>query len=285
MNYYLTTFALLTSLQVSAQLWVGSEGMTILPGTALTVDGLTLTPSSTLIIANNSIQKTNTPITGNSTINRLYQLSASLVFSGRVGINYLTSELNGYSESTLQLAYTPAANTQLTVTTNSTVDAINHYLFNELTNQNLYIVTATALSDLTPILYARPTVINGKDDFNLVVDVVELNSVATNGSFTVKITKDAKLNLSFNSGATLISGRSVQNNVWSFNGADPNYYVLSTSQSIAAGDKLTFGLSGQLDPKATKGVVTISSIILPTSLTEASLANNFDADKVEYFQQ
>lgn len=285
MRSYLIILGLLIPVQAVAQLLVGSEGMIIQPGATISFDGLTLTPSTTLTIDNNSIRKNSTPLAGSPSINRLYQFASPLLFSGTAGINYLTSELNGYTESTLQLAYAPAANTALTVTSSSTVNTATHYVSNTLTNQNLFGVTATALSDLRPLLYARPTTINGTSPFSIVVDVVEVNSVTTTGSLTVKITKDAKVTLSFAPGATSVGSRSVQNSVWSFNGADPNYYVLNTSQTVAAGDRLSFGLTGMLNPGATAGVLVISAILLPTGLTEASVTNNSDADRVEYFQQ
>ncbi|MBD2755920.1 hypothetical protein [Spirosoma validum] len=285
MKLLFLTLILLLSLRVSAQLVVGSSGMTVLTSTSLTMGGLTLTPSTSLSLVNNSIQRTNTPLANNPSITRLYQFSAPLLFSGQVGISYLTPELNGYSEPTLQVAYAPAPSTNLTVTTSSTVNTATHYVQNMLTNQNLYVVTATALSDLSPIVYARPTTVYGSAPFTVVIDVVELNSVATSGTFTVRVTKDQKLTLGFDPGLTSVNGRTVQNSVWRLDNSNPNYYILTTSQSVAAGDRLSFGLTGQLSPGASSGVVTVSSTVLPATLVEARLNNNIDADKLEYFQQ
>lgn len=140
------------------------------------------------------------------------------------------------------------------------------------------------LPDLIPMLYVRPSIVYNSTTLTLVMDVVELNSVATTGSFTVKVTKNTNITLSFPASATLINNRSVQNSVWTFNEADPNYYVLSTSQRIEAGSKLSFGLTGTLNPGATGGVLAISSVVLPGTITEASQSNNSDTEKIEYFQ-
>lgn len=271
------------ALHGSAQLSVGSGGMTVLPGTSLTVDGLTLVPSTALTMANNSIQKTATPLTGNPSINRLYQLGSPLLFSGTAGITYLTSELNGYPEYKLQLAYAPAANTPLTVTTSSTVNAATNYVANTLANKNLFVVTATALSELTPLLYARPSTVTSATTVSVVVDVLELNDVATRGNFVVKITKDPNLTLSFSPRASLINGRAVQNYAWNFDASDEDYYILTPTQSIDASDQLSFGLTGTLNPGATAGVLTISSTVIDTGLIETKLSNNTDADKIDYF--
>ncbi|MBD2753248.1 hypothetical protein [Spirosoma validum] len=285
MKYFVLLFVLLVTFRGNAQITVGSTGMAVVSGTPINVNGLLLTPATTLTIVNNGIQKSSTPLANNPGINRLYQFSAPLRFSGIVGISYLPTELNGYTESTLQVAYTPEASANLTVTTSSTVNTATHSVRNRLTDQNLYVVTATALSDLSPIVYARPTSVYGATPFTVVVDVVELNSVASRGTFTVRVTKDQKLNLVFDPGLTRVNNRPVQNSVWSLNNSNPNYYILTTSQSVAAGDKLSFGLNGSLSPGASSGVITISSTVLPTSVVEARLNNNIDADKVEYFQQ
>lgn len=141
------------------------------------------------------------------------------------------------------------------------------------------------LSDLTPTLYTKPTVQYGTAPFNVVVDVTEMNSVATSGSFSVKITRDAKYNLTFPASATFVGGHSVQNSLWRFEDSAPSYYVLSSSQSIAAGGRLSVGLNGTLTPSATTGILTISCTLQPNTLVENKLTNNIDVDKIEYFQQ
>lgn len=140
------------------------------------------------------------------------------------------------------------------------------------------------LPDLTPILYARPSTINNTTDISIVVDVVELNSKPTSGTLTVKITQDALANLTFPNSATSVGGRTVQNSAWTLDTSDPGYYTLTTTQAVAAGDKLSFGLTGTLTPGSTTGSLTISSVVV-SSNSESKLTNNNDADKVEYFQQ
>ncbi|MBD2755939.1 PQQ-dependent sugar dehydrogenase [Spirosoma validum] len=139
--------------------------------------------------------------------------------------------------------------------------------------------------DLTPLFYVRPTIQYGTTDFTAVVDIVELNSVATSGPITVKITRDSRVNLTLNPTMTKANNRDVQNNAWTFDGnSDPNYYVLTTSQAIAPGDKISFGLSGSLTTGATTGTLTISSIVMGGNKGELKVDNNSDADKIEYFQ-
>ncbi|MBD2752517.1 hypothetical protein [Spirosoma validum] len=72
---------------------------------------------------------------------------------------------------------------------------------------------------------------------------------------------------------------------WNLENSNPNYYILTTSQRVEAGDRLSFGLTGTLSPVASSGVVTVSSTVLPTAVVEDRLTNNIDADKIEYFRQ
>ncbi|WP_223860183.1 ExeM/NucH family extracellular endonuclease [Spirosoma validum] len=141
-------------------------------------------------------------------------------------------------------------------------------------------------ADLVPIIYARPTVQNGPGDVTVVVDVLEINNVASSGLITVKVSKDTKISLTMSGTATSVNNRTVQNSVWTFDGtSDLGYYVLTTSQPVAAGDRLSFGLEGTLTPNTTTGSLTINSVVLGNSGGETKVNNNIDVDKIEYFQQ
>lgn len=143
-------------------------------------------------------------------------------------------------------------------------------------------VTVGTDPDITAVLYARPSLIYGTSSFSVVVDVVETNMVSTTGEITVRITKDAKAMLSFDNTLTSVGTRSVQNGSWTLS-SDANYYILTTSQSIAGGNKLSVGLSGMLNAEATTGVINCSATVMGGG--ETRMGNNIDADKIEYFQQ
>ena len=274
--------------QVSAQLSIGSEGITIMAGTSFSTDGLTLTPSADLVIANNSIQESSTPLAGspNGSINRAYQFGAPITFSGTASINYLTTELNDHAETSLQLAYSPAANAPYIITSGNTVDATNHFVSNSFTNKNLFAVTAVGLPDLFPLLNALPSTQYGKTNFTVVVDVYELNATATSELVTVYLTKDPLVALSFDGSATFVGGKIVQNGSWTFNGtSNADFYLLTTTQVIGANAKKSFGLTGVLTPGNTKGSLTITTVIAGLSGGEVKLNNNSDSDKIEYFNK
>ncbi|WP_420151122.1 CshA/CshB family fibrillar adhesin-related protein [Spirosoma sp.] len=140
--------------------------------------------------------------------------------------------------------------------------------------------------DLTPIVYARPSTTFGNTAVTVVVDVYELNGTASSGLITVLLNKDSKVQLSFNNSATSIGGQSVQNGTWSFDAvSNPDYYVLTSLQSVGAGNLLSFGLSGTLRPGATSGTLSIVTTIAGTSGGEVNISNNTDADRIDFFQQ
>lgn len=288
MRYYLILLALLMTVQVSAQLSIGNEGLTIMAGTTFSSEGLTLTPSANLILSNNSIQLSSTPLAGspNGSINRAYQFGAPITFSGTAGISYLTTELNGHDEASLQLAYSPAANAPYILTSGSTVNTANHVVSNSFTNRNLFAVTAVGPPDLIPLLSALPSTQYGTTNFTVVVDVFELNSTATSELATVYITKDPLIALSFDASSTFVGGKVVQNGSWTFDGtSNDDFYLVRTTQVIGPKARRSFGLTGILRPGNTKGSIAITSTIAGLSGGEVKLTNNSDSDKIDYFNK
>ncbi|GAB4021561.1 hypothetical protein GCM10028773_30770 [Spirosoma koreense] len=138
-------------------------------------------------------------------------------------------------------------------------------------------------TDLTPVVYARTLQVDGTTALSLVVDVFEINIAPTTAPLTVRITKDAKVTLSFDNSLTSVGGRSVQNSAWSFDATQPGYYQLSTTEPLVAGAIRSVGLTGVLTPTGTDGMISLSATVAGGG--EDNLANNTDADKIEYFQQ
>ena len=116
----------------------------------------------------------------------------------------------------------------------------------------------------------------------VVVEVDELNGIATSGTITIKITRDPVLSLSLPTSATSVNDHTVQNSVWQLNLNDPDYYVLTTNQSIAGDGVLAVGLTDTLNPGGTTGILTISSVLVNIP-GETRRSNNTDADRIEYF--
>ena len=143
-------------------------------------------------------------------------------------------------------------------------------------------VTVATASDLTLTLYARPSTVYGSSPMTVIVTLSELNNVTTSGLITVRVSKDAAANLTFNPTLTTLGGRTVQNGSWSFT-SDDDYYSLTTTQAITAGGDLSFGLSGTLTPANKAGITNVGATLMQGSGGEIRMTNNSDADKIDYF--
>ncbi|UFH54536.1 ExeM/NucH family extracellular endonuclease [Spirosoma sp. KNUC1025] len=147
-------------------------------------------------------------------------------------------------------------------------------------------LVAPPTPDLTVVIHAGPSTRYGTSTFSVVGDVVELNSVSSNGTITVRINKDPKISLTFSGTATSVGGRAVQNSAWTFDDtSELDYYVLTTTQVVAAGNVLSFGIDGILTPGATSGTLSVVTQLAAGSGGEVKIINNSDADRIEYFQQ
>ncbi|UFH54120.1 hypothetical protein [Spirosoma sp. KNUC1025] len=140
--------------------------------------------------------------------------------------------------------------------------------------------------DLSPVIYSAPTTQYGTSQLTVVVDVFELKSTATTQTIRVFINKAPQITLSLPAGATSVGGRSVQNADWSFSDSeDPDYYVLTTTSVIGAGNKLSFGLMGTFTSGSTSGTIALVSVVEPFSGGELQVNNNMDSDRIDYFGQ
>lgn len=137
------------------------------------------------------------------------------------------------------------------------------------------------IPDLTLGMFARPSTVYGRAPFEVVVSITELNGVSTNSPIEVHIAQDAKVSLSLESDALVVGGQAVQNSLWHLSGPSDGYYTLTTDQPITGKGVLSVGLTGELSPDATVGVLTISATVGGGS--ELRLTNNTDADRLDYF--
>ncbi|MGN7887804.1 T9SS type A sorting domain-containing protein [Dyadobacter sp. 22481] len=132
--------ALLPTLAAQAQFTVGVDGFFIGQNTQVFIDSLTLNPSVDFSLVSQTLTITPTPIPGAPpSIARVYNLTTPVNFTGVAGFFYRASELNGNTESTLQVNH---GNANFVSTTGSTVNVIQHYISNTLPLTNFTSLTA-----------------------------------------------------------------------------------------------------------------------------------------------
>ncbi len=132
--------ALLSTLTAQAQFTVGTGGFFIAQNTQVFIDSLTLKPSVDFSLISQTLTISPTPIPGSPpSIARVYNLTTPVDFTGVAGFFYRASELNGNTESTLQLQH---GNANFVSTTGSTVNGAQHYISNTLPVTNFTSLTA-----------------------------------------------------------------------------------------------------------------------------------------------
>lgn len=132
--------ALLSTLTAHAQFTVGTSGFFIAQNTQVFIDSLTLKPSVDFTLTSQTLTISPTPIPGSPpSIARVYNLTTPVDFTGVAGFFYRGSELNGNTESTLQLQH---GNANFVSTTGSTVNVVQHYISNTLPLTNFTSLTA-----------------------------------------------------------------------------------------------------------------------------------------------
>ncbi|MHA4741641.1 T9SS type A sorting domain-containing protein [Dyadobacter sp. MSC1_007] len=135
--------ALLPTMHAFGQLSAGTDGFFIAANTQVAIDGLTLIPTANFLIDSRTLTISPIAIPGvPPSISRVYNFSTPVDFIGNVGLFYQTSELNGNTEATLQVAH---GNATFVTTTGSTVNTITHYVSNNL----------AALTNLTSVTAAQ----------------------------------------------------------------------------------------------------------------------------------
>ncbi|MCE6992783.1 T9SS type A sorting domain-containing protein [Dyadobacter sp. CY323] len=158
-------FACLPVAHSHAQFHAGQRGLTIKSGMEVSFENLSLRPSSDFTIAENTLQKSETALPGRPTgsINRVYRFARPVNFSGTASISYLTSELNGNTESDLQILYSRderTENPEFTVTTGSTVDQAVHRVSNVLSDKKPIVISASGPITPLPVTLIRFDVIS-----------------------------------------------------------------------------------------------------------------------------
>ncbi|GAB4038615.1 hypothetical protein GCM10028774_37460 [Spirosoma jeollabukense] len=144
---------------------------------------------------------------------------------------------------------------------------------------------ACPVSDLVPLLYVSPGLVYGPSSVSVIVSVVNVGALATNGPINLRISRDPMLQLSLPASATTVGSRTVQNAQWSLDSSDPDVYVLRTSQVIGSGSQLSVGLVGSLVVGNTRGQLSVSAVVEGGSGGEVRITNNVDAEKMDYFNK
>lgn len=143
----------LIAIQSKAQLYIQGNSILIQSAATIHIDGLSLTPAVAINLINNEINHLESAIVGSPypSINRIYKVDSKTPFTGKIGMRYQPSELNGNDENLLQFSFGDE-NLTFTVPTNkSTVDVNKHYIEEDVVSQELWAITATTSGSFLPV--------------------------------------------------------------------------------------------------------------------------------------
>jgi len=244
---------------------VGSSGFNIKSGTIFSVKGLVLTPSADVTITSNSINFSGIAVTSGSDqgISRAYTFTSPLSsYSGLVGIQYSVGELNGNTESDLQIAYNPLSSGGSFVVSSgsNTGSAGSYYVSNTLSSVNLGVITAL------PTSIASPTATTNAATSIVSTEAILNGSVNANGS-TTTVTFEYGTTTSYGTTVTAeespVTGSSATSVSYSLSGltAGTTYHyriVGVNTGGTTNGDDLTF-TTLKLSSVATQAISNIST--------------------------
>lgn len=145
-------------------------------------------------------------------------------------------------------------------------------------------LAAAMQSDLTTVITLTPNVMIGPTPFEVWVQCIELLGTDTSGAITLRIPKDSRWSITSwdpNLESLPVSGKSVQNSLWTFS-EDENTLLFSSNATISGAAQLNFGFSAAWDAGQTLGTYSASVTIVPYSGGEAMIDNNSDAEKADY---
>jgi hypothetical protein len=144
-----------TAFNIAANETFQVNGLTLIPSAAFDLNGLSITKNTTI---------TNSASSGATAVSRFYLFSAnSPAYSGTVQVNYLDAELNGLTESTLEVNnYDGSVWTPVNSTTNNTTD--NYVISNALTSTTLREIALASSSSPLPVEWLDFTATKQQND-------------------------------------------------------------------------------------------------------------------------
>jgi len=140
----------------------------------------------------------------------------------------------------------------------------------------------TDFPDLQPSVNMQPTNFNGTGQTSIIVSVDEVNGFDTDAAITVTLSKDSKLNFTYDPTLTNIFSIPVANSQWTYDGTNPDYHVWTHAGIITANNSLNFGMAATFDPGNTDGTLPLVFNIIGDSGGENNVENNTVSIKVSF---
>jgi hypothetical protein len=141
------------STQAQSQIVTGNS-MYVKIGTVLSMDSLVMIPTEDLNLGNNyslTVEHTAVPGNPNPSIKKKYVFNNPVNFHGNLGIIYDPAELNGNTESLLELANSWSDESGFTTMSGSTRDLGLHYVSKDVSDLDIRLLTLVNAQSALPV--------------------------------------------------------------------------------------------------------------------------------------
>lgn len=141
------------AVQAKSQIVTGNS-MYVKTGTILSMDSLVLNPTADLNLGNNySLTVEHTPVPGNpnASINKKYVFNNPINFHGNLGVIYDPTELNGNTESLLELANSWSDEAGFVTMTGSNRDLGLHFVSKDVADLDIRLLTLVNAQSVLPV--------------------------------------------------------------------------------------------------------------------------------------
>ncbi|UFH53708.1 hypothetical protein [Spirosoma sp. KNUC1025] len=138
--------------------------------------------------------------------------------------------------------------------------------------------------DLIGLITVNPESVHGSTTLTAFIDVIETKKVPTSGVITVYVLKISSfIDFTFDPKATAVGENNVQNASWSLDATtNPDYYIFTSTKTIAGGAVSTIGLTGTFTP-STAGKTGLTMSISQGSGGEINHGNNVASTAITYW--
>ncbi len=226
-RYYMMIGLLLCVLQARSQFVTGNT-MFVNIGTVFSVDSLVFVPTEGLNLGDDySLEVLHTAVPGNpnASITKTYVFNKPVNFQGSLGIIYAPSQLNGNTESLLELANSWSDQSGFVTVTGSTRDLGIHYVSKDVSDLDIRMLTLVNAQSALPVTLVGFDVYNEENAVKL---VWKTSSETNSDFFEIQRSHNAKDWRALDHVKS--AGESIQQTLYNFTDPEPvpgdNYYRL-----------------------------------------------------------
>jgi len=136
--------------------------------------------------------------------------------------------------------------------------------------------------ELTPEIILSNNTTNGVSSIQVSISILEISGSDTSGEIVLYMNKDNKLSLNWDPGLINSNGLVLSNANWSFDNSNPNYYLWTSSVTLAGNSLQSIGFTINLNPDNLDGQTELTVNLLKDSGGDTESLNNSDSAVINF---